>query len=240
MRVAGIPLGVLSISQPPLLLSNVKAWLTFDGTNGSAVFTDSSPDNRQYLQNVGDEVISTTDSKFGGSSLYIPTSIINGVYLNNSNLPTITDKFTMLFWYKRPTTVTRRGLMALMTSGYVNPMCGVYVENDQVKLVVRKSGNVEETLIHQNAPSLTTFNYVAVVRDENKDIYLYLNGVKSSAKLTSITFSLGVEMLWFGRFNVDAGSVTGTGGYIDDAVLIYDTALYSGDFTPPTAPFSAT
>jgi len=47
------------------------ALLHFDGADGSTTFTDSSPFNRSFTTLFGSPVISTAQSKTGGSSLYL-------------------------------------------------------------------------------------------------------------------------------------------------------------------------
>jgi len=49
--------------------SSVSLLLNGNGTNGSTTFTDSSVNNHTITRN-GNAQISTTQSKFGGSSMY--------------------------------------------------------------------------------------------------------------------------------------------------------------------------
>ena len=77
--------------------SDVGVLLHGDGTNGSTAIVDSSTNNHTVNVN-GNAQISTTKSKFGGSSMYFNGS---GDYLtipNNSSFDFGYGDFTIEFW----------------------------------------------------------------------------------------------------------------------------------------------
>ncbi len=66
------PLALLNPSAPAVDPASLTlALLHFDGADGSTTFTDSSPFNRSFTTLFGSPVISTAQSKTGGSSLYL-------------------------------------------------------------------------------------------------------------------------------------------------------------------------
>jgi hypothetical protein len=86
------------------------------------------------------------------------------------------------------------------------------------------------------AIQLNTWYHVAVSRKGNT-VYVYLNGVCDGS--TTFSFNLAQNGLILGNV-FDYSTVLGIefNGYIDEVRFTKGTALYSGDFTPPTAPFT--
>jgi hypothetical protein len=90
-------------------------------------------------------------------------------------------------------------------------------------------------LSSSNAFALNTWTHVAVVRNSNT-FTLYVNGIS----ISTATFSTG---------GTDSGSPVTIGdygsggfafdGYITNARIVKGTAVYTSNFTPPTAPLSA-
>ena len=76
--------------------ANVSLLLHGDGANNSTTFTDSSSNNFT-LSRVGDVKISTTQSKFGGSSIFFDGA---GDYLTlaNNSVFTFPSSFTVEAW----------------------------------------------------------------------------------------------------------------------------------------------
>ena len=77
-------------------------WLSaFDGSNGATTTTDSSNSNLS-LTIQGSTVISTAQSKFGGSSLYVTNSSSEGVYASAAGSTiNLTGDFTVEYWFRR-------------------------------------------------------------------------------------------------------------------------------------------
>ena len=77
-------------------------WLSpFDGSNGATTTTDSS-DSNSSLTLQGSTQISTAQSKFGGSSMYVPSSTEQGVYANVAGTTVnLTGDFTIEYWFHR-------------------------------------------------------------------------------------------------------------------------------------------
>ena len=77
-------------------------WLSaFDGSNGATSTSDSSNSNLS-LTLQSSTVISTAQSKFGGSSLYVPNSATQGVYANGAGSTIqLTGDFTIEWWIYR-------------------------------------------------------------------------------------------------------------------------------------------
>lgn len=224
MRVAGIPLGV---GQNTFDASKTALLLHFDGTEGSTTFTDSSPFNQTVSVVTGTPKISTAMSKFGGSSLYLDGSSSIKIP-NNANLNLGTGVFTIEFWFY---------LLSLPSSDAFflhkmgTPQQIIAISSGKKVYSGFFGGSILSTTVR----TAGTWYHVAVVREtENGIIKQYINGVNEGtmSMLGSVdnTGDLAIGS-WF-----DGGSNRVT-GYIDE-FRIRKEAVYTGNFTPPTAPFT--
>ena len=88
------------------------------------------------------------------------------------------------------------------------------------------------TLSHQTTVKLNTWTYVSIIRS-GTSINLYVNGVKSTSTLTSLTTYVPQYIGSYG------GSTEVFAGYISNFRVMTGTALYTATFTPPTTPLTA-
>ena len=87
-----------------------------------------------------------------------------------------------------------------------------------------------------------SWNHVAFVRDGSNNIYIFVNGVSQ----TLSTFSSGLA--WDNGYSFTAGDANGIGGnseyrfdgYMSGVKFVQGIANYTSNFTPPTAPPTAT
>ena len=224
MRVAGIPLGV---GQNTFDASKTALLLHFDGTEGSTTFTDSSPFNQTVSVVTGTPKISTAMSKFGGSSLYLDGSSSIKIP-NNANLNLGTGVFTIEFWFYL---LSLPSSDALFLHKMGTPQQIIAISSGKKVY----SGFFGGSILSTTVITAGTWYHVAVVREtENGIIKQYINGVNEGlyAMLGSVdnTGDLAIGS-WF-----DGGSNRVT-GYIDE-FRIRKEAVYTGNFTPPTAPFT--
>ena len=224
MRVAGLPLGV---GQNTFDASKTALLLHFDGTEGSTTFTDSSPFNQTVSVVTGTPKISTAMSKFGGSSLYLDGSSSIKIP-NNANLNLGTGVFTIEFWFYL---LSLPSSDALFLHKMGTPQQIIAISSGKKVY----SGFFGGSILSTTVITAGTWYHVAVVREtENGIIKQYINGVNEGlyAMLGSVdnTGDLAIGS-WF-----DGGSNRVT-GYIDE-FRIRKEAVYTGNFTPPTAPFT--
>ena len=87
-------------------------------------------------------------------------------------------------------------------------------------------------------PTLNIWNHIAIVRN-GSTITGYLNGV---AGTTPITTSATLTSNLYGPYiGSGAGNQTNKlGGYVSNLRIVKGVAVYTGNFTPPTAPLTAT
>ena len=212
---------------PPTAVTNTQLLLNY--TNAGII--DNTANNA--LETVGSAQISTAQSKFGGSSMYMPAT--NGNYFNGKTNPTNlffgTGNFTIECWvYPTAFTNAAAGILGVGTSGgYID-----YV------LEVSTSGTV--SYIDANASrfssssnlSTNTWTHVCLARTSSA-VTLYFNGVSVGTVSTISNISgTSTSSLYVGTGPQVPGSRQFI-GYIDDLRITKGVARYTTNFTPPTS-----
>lgn len=176
---------------------NTSLLLNFNGANNSTVFTDSSGNNRTITK-TGSPIISTANSKFGGSSAYF-----NGSSYLTATIPDgIPASWTIEFWYRK--TADSGWIFSCRPNGSCD---GIDIRHD---LQVTTCGNV---MIGGTTLELNRWYHVAIMRLNSLTVYRMidgsLNGSGSTGNImtTNSTFYIG------GSPNGNIGYLT---GYLDD------------------------
>ena len=205
--------------------------LNFNGSNGSTTFTDSSPNNLAVTA-TGGAAISTAQSKFGGASAYFDG---NGDYLQVSNEGEFdfgTGDFTIEAWVYPTDASYPNTIVGKRGSGESDLAFVLYVLGGTTHLVVSSNGTSWEL----NGSGTATVNnnawgHIALVR-KGSTFSVYWNGVLSqSFSSSSSIFNSSVPLRIGGGGAANQDLV----GYIDDLRIVKGIALYTANFTPPTA-----
>ncbi len=229
MRVAGIPLGVgQNLVDPNLTL----ALLRFDGTNGSTAFTDSSPFNRSFTTRFGSPIISTEQSKFGGSSLKLNGS--SSIFAaDSSDLELLDSDFTFEFFVHPTAALNNVWLVSRWESS--NFAYQIYT-NGSGKIVVdfRNSAGGVFTSTGTTTIPINVWTHIAIVRS-GSSIKTYINGFLD-ATVNSVTGSIfdGTSRLVIGTWPTGGSGLV---GYIDE-FRFRKEAMYLTDFTPTSSAFT--
>lgn len=204
-----------------------------DGTNGSTVITDSSP-NALTLTRAGSTppTISTAQSKYGGSSILFanlggPTSYLN---LAASSLFSFQFDFTFECWVYVTAQGAAFGSTVIETAG--NFTDGIVLRGDNAQ--TSWSWTVGGSGIGGGSLTLNAWNHLAVSRS-GATIRAFRDGVQQGTATNSITINPTA-----GVTRISEGIVApnrGFNGYIDDLRIAKGVARYTANFTPPTAPF---
>lgn len=200
----------------------------------NAGITDATAKND--LETVGNAQISTTQSKWGGSSIYFDG---NGDYLKTATSPIFDfgkSDFTIEFWAYPTSFASASYPIYSATNGSKTDVLAFELNTSGVLGVyVTRAGGVAWSIISNgNIGTLTlnTWNHIAFVR--NGSAWRgYVNGVAGSLSTTS---SDTVET--FNQLSIGA-IINNTGwfaGYIDD-FRITRFARYTSNFTAPTSAF---
>lgn len=219
---------------------NVALLLKDNGTNGAQnnTFLDSSSNNFTITRN--------GDTTQGAFTPYMPNGYWSnyfdgsGDYLTNSSSLVISasQDFTFEAWVNAATftnsaqgrcvfcigsETTSRVQFTLDTGGYAR---------------IEVFGGTVNVIANDIAMALNTWNHVAWVRQSNT-IRIYVNGV-ASASTASSSLQLGnANGIIIGFRAGAAGFNSDFNGYISNLRLIRGTAVYTTNFTPPTAPLTA-
>jgi hypothetical protein len=201
--------------------------LHFDGD-----FTDSSPNSMEVTANGGGASISATESKFGGSSAYFDGA---GDYLSIDSPQSVnnfgTGDFTVELWAYPLSQQQSRGIVSSRTQSPINAWTVVFYDGDN-----NLEWHSPFAIVLNTETQIATgeWTHIAFVR-KNGTLIAYVNGneVASNAdnseyESTSI-LSIGTDTYYSDTFN----------GYIDELRIVKGLAVYTGPFTPPTAPLTA-
>ena len=222
-----------------ILNSNVEVispgndpWGSF---GASQYFQDSSGNNVSITNN--NSVVGIQSNPFNisssGSLQFINAAYPNGEYLSATVPAPSTDSITYECWfYRTSATPVAQGILQTRTNTADGDGIDVSVANN--KITVTSAGTF---LLSDAGPtqSLNTWYHIAVVRNGTTNFTVYLNGTSigtfNRTGLTSTQLKLGLKSLTGGNeyFN----------GYISNFRYVKGTAVYTSNFTVPTAPLTA-
>ena len=226
------PLALLNSSSSPV----TKLLLNFDGSDGSTTFTDESPSARAISIGAGSPVISTTQKPFGTSSL----SVSSGAHLQTDASTDFSmsdlQVFTLELFVFATSFVAERSPLSMRNTAIYCPIeirgdGAIFVGNDVLTswILLGSSGSGYGSGI---ALTNNTWNHIRVVAD-GVTIKVYVNGVNNnSTPLPQPNWPNTARRLYIGR-----GGDGSFNGYIK-GVRFRNEVMNTGNFTPPTAPFT--
>jgi hypothetical protein len=208
--------------------------LNFNGENESTTFTDSSPNGVTVTAN-GDAQISTAQSKFGGAS---------GLFDGTGDWLSIADNdlwdfvnngdFTIEMWIRFGAT-SNVGIMGQSEGAGDAPKWGLYLDDE----FILPGGNLALLLGDTQgavgvawSPNSDEWYHLAVTRSGN-DLRFFANGQQIGTTQTSSERPGTVDSDL--RIGADGEDYRRFTGYIDDLRILKGRALYTANFTPPTA-----
>jgi hypothetical protein len=195
--------------------------LHFDGANGSTTFTDSSIFARAMtVNNVA--TISTAQSRFGGASGHFGSQAWISTPADAIALP---GDFTFegFVWFADG---ARCFFFGAGTAG-----SSIRFERDSGGFLEFAYGST--ALASSTQPANSTWHHVAVTR-EGSTLRMFLNGVLQGAQTTS-EGARAADVFHFG--SAPNASSLRLNGFLDEWRIVTGQAVYTANFTPPTAPF---
>jgi hypothetical protein len=208
--------------------ANTVLLLHMDGTDAATVFRDDNGAlaNRQpkSITAVGNAQVSTAQSKFGGAS-YLGDG--TGDRLNVIG-EVLDSQYTIEYWFRASSFSNGPTLVDFRGGGGGAANYSDYITSGGVFTVFVNNGN----RIQSSALSTNTWYHIAVVRESNSDIKLYVNGTKTGDTYnyggyhSNTTWYIGDNYVFNNSFN----------GYLDE-VRVSNTARYTTNFSVATAPF---
>jgi hypothetical protein len=222
--------------------------LNFNGSNNSTSFTDSSPAGLTITR-VGNPVISTTQSRFGGSSGFTNGSSSPASYLtfDRSAFDFGGEDFTIEWWmfYAGSVTTNIVGVFGGGVGGGNSQQgirCGIGINGTTRRLQVQatvEGGTVKVWQATSNVIANTWIHY-AITR-KNGAISLWRGGAaQGAAQDAKIIFSSESHpaSLFASSGNDGQNATHGRSIYIDDFRIVKGQAMYTAAFTPPTSQLS--
>ena len=210
-------------------------------TNAGATWTAGSPYTivptvKQRLLNSGTLEV---PEQFDEASLIAGAIAFNGTnqylsYTNTTALQMGTGDYTIEFWIYQTSFSTAQVLLEI---GRLVPGATPVIQFDTTTGgVITFYGGTGTLLITASAAnSLNTWYHVAVSRNSS-NTKLFINGVQSGSTATDST-NYNQAYLWIG---VNAGGASAwLNGWLSGLRVLKGTALYTSNFTAPTAPLTA-
>ncbi len=206
------------------------ASLLLNFTNGGII--DATGKN--VLETVGNAQISTTQSKFGGSSMYFDGT---GDYLANPSSVLYnfgTGDFTIEGWVFLPTGSSGGTILDTRSSDAFVPYD--LSVSATLKLDFIYGTSIGQRITSTGSISLNTWTHVAVTRSSGT-IRLFIAGTQDgSASYSSAIDASAYPVIGGGRNGAGAGNIGYFyNGYIDDLRITKGVARYIANFTPQTS-----
>jgi len=231
------PLALLNPSTPAVDPASLTLALLHFDTD----YTDSSQTASVWSNSGSGQSISAT-SKFGAGSL--ATLGTGGIFTQNATVltPLGSGNWTIEGWFNKTAIGNdTNGLFMFMDGGgstFKQPIT-LYITNGILYAAVRFDASTRTTISHQTTIVAGEFTHYALVRN-GATITLYLNGVAGTTTINSGALSL-YPAPFYAFISLAREVEYSTTTYLDglhDEFRYRREAVYTTNFTPPTAPFT--
>lgn len=226
--VNGTALYTANFTPPTAPLTTVAGTaLLLNGNNAGVI--DNSPVSNNLLT-FADTKISTTQSKFNGSSLYFDgVGDYATVSADSTMLQLSTDLFTIEGWFYS-NSIAADAYFISKGNNLGGWSCGVLSTGAFRFLYTQTSINTPGSLITPN-----TWYHFAVVREgiNANQFKIYINGQLQVTTTIADNFNQ-TELVTLGR---SKAANAYWNGYVSDIRITKGIARYTGSFTPPTEPY---
>jgi hypothetical protein len=170
---------------------------------------------------------------FDGTGDYLSTPVANGFEFG-------TGDFTIEMWFWYTGTIARYPIILGNGISGSGIYCGwaVYTAGNVLKLD-RYTGSQTTVTFGSFTAAAGTWHHLAIARS-GTTIRGFINGTQVGSDITnSVSYDAhNTDPLNIG-YGVDGAGTHQWNGYISDIRLVKGTAVYTSDFTPPTAPLTA-
>jgi hypothetical protein len=216
---------------PLTAITNTSLLLNY--TNGGII--DNTAKNN--LETAGGASISTTQSKFGGSSMFFDGTGDYLVVRYNRWFGLLDNQgdFTLEGWFYR--TVVGTGQYLLSTQEFTGTYTGWALQfnsSNNAVFFCYDSGNTPQVMIGTSAITVNTWAHVAVSRYSGVT-QLFVNGVSEATRTAAFANTVTQSPLVMG-LRPEFGDNVYT-GYMQDVRITFGIARYTRNFTPPTTAF---
>jgi Concanavalin A-like lectin/glucanases superfamily len=207
----------------------------FDGTNGSTTFTDVY--GHPFSAYTGSPTLSTTQAKFGPSSLSVGSASAGISTSSASDLTIGAGDFTWECWFypTNPGAGTQR-VISQQTDGVTFALLRISSGTKIEAVFSNLSNTTLFSLVGTTTITANTWHHGAVCRS-GSNAYVFLDGnLEASTASASGTIG-GAPPLAIGGYQAGAGPTELFNGFIDE-LRISKIARYTASFTP-SGPFTS-
>lgn len=228
----------------------------FDGANGSETFLDSSRYNWKAVTSYGTK-LSSTQSKFGGTSVYFDGTAGRGVIVEPSPVFNLKEEdFTIDFWAYIAATGTTRQIVGQWCQGLTSMSVDMWLiqQTSSNYIVFYWSPYSGASALLTSASTFTANQWVHIAVTKKDDLFtLFINGAISATASTPRSVLKGSVLrgdrvnnygITFGDYYDNSSPpkyVTSTAtfsGYIDEFRLVKGKAMWDSAFMAPTSAYS--
>lgn len=215
-------------------INSVSLLLPLNGTNGSTTILDKSP-SPLTVSVFGNAAISTTQSKFGGSSLFLDGSGDFITMPTSARFAFGTADFTIEFWIYR---IGGNGSLTFLydsrDGGANNNNVMIYYSGSSDQLQFWAAGNLR--ISTSSTPPLNAWSHVAVSRNSGTT-KMFLNGTQIGSNYadTNNYTASSLPIVFGAQYNQQFT----TRGYFDDIRVTKGVGRYPSNFTPPIEQFNS-
>lgn len=211
--------------------TDTKLMLHMNGTDGSTTFTDSSAVGRSMTAN-GNVQIDTAQSKFGGASALFDGS---GDYIttaSSSDWDFGTGDFTIDMWVRLNDTSGEKSFFAKAH----DTGTGFQFQLNSPDLQFSFSDGTNNINLQASwSPSTATWYHITLTRS-GTTFRLFSNGTQIGTTTDSDSITITSQDVSIG--SKDGGKFMD--GWIDELRVVKGTAVWTSNFTSPTAEYSNT
>jgi hypothetical protein len=216
-------------TSPVTAITNTSLLLNF--TN-AGIFDAATINN---METVGNAQVSTTQAKFGTTSVYFDGTGDYLVMPSTQTLAFATGDFTIEFWVNPSTQVntypglfgnqsfTANSFVAYERHGTYPTKFSVFCYNYNPSAAM---------LVSTTSVSINTWYHIAITRS-GSTVRLFVNGTSESSVTFAGSVDGGVPLKYIGCDYI----TNQFAGYIDDFRVTNGVARYTANFTPPTQAF---
>ncbi len=202
----------------------------------NAGITDATAKN--VLETVGNAQISTTQSKFGGSSMYFDGTGDSLSAPSSVNYQFGSGNFTIEGWVNFSSVSGEKGIVSYFSNSPSNAGFTLRLSTGNspsgLRFVASTGGGTDIILQSAWTPSTGTWYHFAVVRN-GTTVTAYIDGTSIGSTTMNITVGVPSAPLVVGTAQTVASS--DMNGYIDDLRITKGYARYTANFSAPSAAF---
>ena len=224
-----VPTEPLSSSSAELHTCHLP-YITDDSTNNHTITVNGNTSTKPFSPYDYNEY-SATDH--GGSVYFDGTGDALRI-ADNSNIQLGTSPFTIEGWFYCTDTTPTQGILAKRDAS--SEYWRWIIAGGNLNFRFQSAGGGSFTFNTVSVPA-NTWCHFAVTRDSNSDVRQFVNGISTQNAINSTgNFDISGSTLRVGEYELNTGHFN---GFVSDIKIVKNSALYTSDFTPPTAPLSS-